>query len=38
MHIGGGLSRMRAGVRPLHLAEILASTEEEPWQALPAIR
>jgi L-lactate dehydrogenase complex protein LldE len=28
MHIGGGLSRQRAGVRALHLAEILASTEE----------
>jgi L-lactate dehydrogenase complex protein LldE len=26
MHIGGGLSRLRAGVRPLHLAEILAET------------
>jgi len=26
-HIGGGLSRMRTGVRPIHLAEILASTE-----------
>ncbi|SHE66105.1 L-lactate dehydrogenase complex protein LldE [Streptoalloteichus hindustanus] len=33
MHIGGGLSRMRVGVRPVHLAEILASTEEEPWPA-----
>jgi L-lactate dehydrogenase complex protein LldE len=27
MHIGGGLERIRAGVRTLHLAEILASTE-----------
>ncbi|WP_433427630.1 (Fe-S)-binding protein [Nonomuraea sp. CA-141351] len=27
MHIGGGLERVRAGVRTLHLAEILASTE-----------
>jgi L-lactate dehydrogenase complex protein LldE len=27
MHIGGGLSRGRAGVRAVHLAEILASTE-----------
>jgi L-lactate dehydrogenase complex protein LldE len=27
MQIGGGLRRIRAGVRPLHLAEILASTE-----------
>jgi L-lactate dehydrogenase complex protein LldE len=26
MHIGGGLERIRAGVRTLHLAEILAST------------
>ncbi len=25
MHIGGGLSRLRSGVRPIHLAEILAS-------------
>lgn len=25
MHIGGGLSRLRSGVRPVHLAEILAS-------------
>ncbi|RCV49316.1 (Fe-S)-binding protein [Marinitenerispora sediminis] len=30
MHIGGTLDRQRAGVRVLHLAEILASTEEEP--------
>ena len=29
MHIGGALSRQRTGVRPVHLAEILASTEEE---------
>jgi L-lactate dehydrogenase complex protein LldE len=29
MHIGGGLSRLRAGTRTVHLAEILASTEEE---------
>ena len=27
MHIGGGLSRQQTGVRCLHLAEILASTE-----------
>jgi len=27
MHIGGGLSRIRSGVRTLHLAEILAATE-----------
>jgi L-lactate dehydrogenase complex protein LldE len=30
MHIGGGLSRLRAGTRTLHLAEILASTRDEP--------
>ncbi|MBB6172006.1 L-lactate dehydrogenase complex protein LldE [Nocardiopsis mwathae] len=30
MHIGGTLDRQRAGVRVLHLAEILASTEQEP--------
>ena len=30
MHIGGGLSRIRAGTRTLHLAEILASTHAEP--------
>jgi L-lactate dehydrogenase complex protein LldE len=29
MHIGGGLDRIRAGVRTLHLAEILASTEAD---------
>ena len=28
MHIGGGLERQRAGVRKVHLAEILASTAE----------
>ncbi|HEX3003907.1 MAG TPA: (Fe-S)-binding protein [Angustibacter sp.] len=27
MHIGGGLGRLRAGVRTMHLAEVLASTE-----------
>ncbi|WP_377272754.1 (Fe-S)-binding protein [Peterkaempfera sp. SMS 1(5)a] len=31
MHIGGTLSRQGSGVRPLHLAEILASTEEDPY-------
>jgi L-lactate dehydrogenase complex protein LldE len=30
MHIGGGLERIRAGIRTLHLAEILASTERNP--------
>jgi L-lactate dehydrogenase complex protein LldE len=28
MHIGGGLSRLRTGIRTVHLAEILASTRE----------
>lgn len=28
MHIGGALSRLRAGVRVMHLAEILAATEK----------
>lgn len=28
LHLGGLLSRMEAGVTPIHLAEILASTEE----------
>lgn len=28
MHIGGGLSRIRSGVRTVHLAEILASTDD----------
>ena len=31
MHIGGGLARGRTGIRTVHLAEVLASTEEEPW-------
>jgi L-lactate dehydrogenase complex protein LldE len=29
MHIGGGLTRLRAGVRTVHLAEILASTQDD---------
>jgi L-lactate dehydrogenase complex protein LldE len=40
MHIGGGLSRLRSGTRTVHLAEILASTEEQvsPHQATaPAV-
>ncbi|MGZ4517890.1 MAG: (Fe-S)-binding protein [Mycobacteriaceae bacterium] len=28
MHIGGGLSRLKTGVRTVHLAQILASTED----------
>ena len=30
MHIGGGLSRQRAGVRTMHIAEVLAATEALP--------
>jgi L-lactate dehydrogenase complex protein LldE len=30
MQIGGGMSRLRAGARTLHLAEILARTEDDP--------
>ena len=30
MHIGGLLSRLGTGVRPIHLAEILANTEDAP--------
>ncbi|MDN4517171.1 (Fe-S)-binding protein [Mycolicibacterium austroafricanum] len=33
MHIGGGLSRIRAGVRTVHLAEILAATDDAAVQA-----
>jgi len=29
MHIGGGLSRLRTGTRPVHLAEVLAGTADE---------
>ena len=30
MHIGGGLSRIRAGAKTLHLAQILAATRRGP--------
>ncbi|MFE1859040.1 (Fe-S)-binding protein [Streptomyces anandii] len=30
MHIGGTMSRLGSRMRPVHIAEILASTEEEP--------
>jgi L-lactate dehydrogenase complex protein LldE len=30
MHIGGGLSRLRAGAKTVHLAQILAATREKP--------
>ncbi|MEV7598421.1 (Fe-S)-binding protein [Kitasatospora sp. NPDC089797] len=32
LHLGGTLRRRGADLRPLHLAEILASTEEHPWR------
>ena len=40
MHIGGALHRQRAGVRTMHLAEILATTEETipARRAGPAVR
>ncbi|WP_432036470.1 (Fe-S)-binding protein [Streptomyces cucumeris] len=31
MHIGGTLARQGSAVRPVHIAEILASTEEHVW-------
>ena len=30
MNMGAVLARQRAGIRTMHLAEVLASTEEEP--------
>ncbi|MFB7373549.1 (Fe-S)-binding protein [Streptomyces sp. NPDC056222] len=30
MHIGGTMTRLEVGMRPVHIAEILASTESEP--------
>jgi L-lactate dehydrogenase complex protein LldE len=36
MHIGGGLGRLRTGVRTVHLAEILNSTASAPVQAVSA--
>src|SRR6202020_210846 len=30
MHIGGGLSRLRSGVKTVHLAQILAATAADP--------
>ncbi|MCK7642979.1 (Fe-S)-binding protein [Corynebacterium sp. CCM 8835] len=37
MNIGGSLSRQQSGVRALHMAEILASTKQHPWQPDSAI-
>lgn len=33
MNIGGGLARNRAGIRVMHLAEVLAGTQDNPWKA-----
>jgi len=30
MHIGGGLSRLRAGAKTVHLAQILAASRDQP--------
>jgi Fe-S oxidoreductase len=38
MHVGGILSRQRAGVRVMHLAEVLAATESAEESQLPAGR
>ena len=38
MHIGGGLSRLKAGTRTLHLAQILASTRTSPYTLTEAGR
>ncbi|TCB93394.1 (Fe-S)-binding protein [Micromonospora zingiberis] len=35
MHLGGGLSRLRTGVRTVHLAEILAATEQGETAGTP---
>lgn len=37
MNIGGALSRQHAGVRAIHMAEILASTKEHPWSPTQAV-
>ena len=37
MHIGGGLSRLRTGVRPVHVAEILAATQETTQRTTQAV-
>lgn len=33
MHLGGGLHRKEKGMQPIHIAGILASTEEQPHEA-----
>jgi L-lactate dehydrogenase complex protein LldE len=34
MHLGGALHRQYVGMRTIHMAEILASTEAVPAEAL----
>ena len=38
MHIGGGLSRLRTSAGTVHLAQILAATQDDPYQAVPSTR
>ncbi|MBM9620199.1 (Fe-S)-binding protein [Streptomyces zhihengii] len=38
MHIGGGLSRIGAGTRTLHLAQVLAATRTAPYALTEAVR
>ncbi|GAA3175290.1 MULTISPECIES: (Fe-S)-binding protein [Streptomyces] len=38
MHIGGGLHRIKAGTRTLHLAQILAATRTAPYVPTEAVR
>lgn len=33
MSIAGGLQRIRSGIRAMHLAEVLAGTKDQPWNA-----
>ncbi len=37
MNISGALDRQNTGVRALHLAEILASTRDDPWDPDPGL-
>lgn len=37
MNIGGSLSRQQTGVRAIHMAEILASTKDNPWTPTTAV-
>lgn len=33
MHVGGGLSKINAGIRAMHIAEVLAPTKKDRWAA-----